>query len=278
MTAHDMDAMVLKPVGVVRCAFASPGEVPVEGGPAIIEVHPEFGDGLEGIERSSHIVLLASLHRADRNVLMARPRKLDLGTPPCGVFASRAPVRPNPIGLTVVRLVARNGLRLSVDPLDLIDSTPILDIKSYAPGWDGVYAARAARRVPQSRLRNHYLLAFLQRELRNHMGALHAAPAAGIALAAVFMAIRALDVDARDPALRMATNRFDAGVDALMGLTGALLSEERLRVVVDQHPRWFRFEKGSHTMTLTVRQEEGFPSDPADWDTQGFVTTHQACH
>ena len=274
---HDPNDHILRPIGMVRCAFQTSADIPIEGGPAIIEVQAEYADGLEGIDRGTHIVVLSWLHLADRSILKARPRKLDPSAPSCGVFASRAPVRPNPIGLTVVRLLSRNGNRLSVEPLDLIDGTPVLDIKSYVPGWDCVFSARRERRVPQNRLMDRHLLAFLERELRNHMGSMAAQPAARIALAATFVAIRHLDVDVRDTCLRIETNRLDAGLDALMGLTGALLSEGRLMVRPESGPRTISFTLGGRNLYLTVVDEDAFSSDPADWSTRGFVARATEC-
>lgn len=102
---------------------------------AIVEVEPAFRQGLLGLERYSHIVLLSWFDRAERNLIVQKPRH---ATEAKGVFALRSPVRPNPIGLHVVRLVdldAEAG-RLTLEAIDLLDATPILDIKPYFASTD----------------------------------------------------------------------------------------------------------------------------------------------
>lgn len=131
----------LTAIGVVHVDFdddyirAHPGEV--EG---VVEVFPEYSRGLEGIEEYSHLFLFSFLDRVseeDRRLLTIKPRRLlRLGfspeqLPTIGVFASDSPVRPNPIGLTLVRLIAREGNMLRVYGLDLFNGTPILDIKPF---------------------------------------------------------------------------------------------------------------------------------------------------
>jgi tRNA-Thr(GGU) m(6)t(6)A37 methyltransferase TsaA len=114
----------------------------VEG---IVEVLPKFVEGLDGIEEYSHILLLSYLHKqSDRNVLKVRPRRLlKLGLkleelPIVGVFATDSPTRPNPIGLTLVRLIKRSNNILHVWGLDLFDETPIIDIKPYSSSYRAV--------------------------------------------------------------------------------------------------------------------------------------------
>lgn len=100
---------------------------------ATLEVRPEYERGLEGIAPGDDLLIVWWAHLADRT-LLARP-----GTD--GVFAMRTPHRPNPIGLTEVRVVRREGARLVVSGLEAIDGTPILDIKSARAeheGWTGL--------------------------------------------------------------------------------------------------------------------------------------------
>jgi len=136
----------LKPIGVVRVEL-SDDEVRkawftggVEG---IVEVYPEYAEGLRGIDGFSHLILITWLHKADdegkRRVLVVKPRRfMMLGFKPeelpvMGVFACDSPHRPNPIGLSIVRLLGREGRILRVAGLDLFDGTPVLDIKAYTP-------------------------------------------------------------------------------------------------------------------------------------------------
>jgi tRNA (adenine37-N6)-methyltransferase len=100
-----------------------------------IVVDRKYGRALDGIESFSHIVVLFWLHGingGERNILKVHPRR-DPSIPLTGVFATRSPVRPNPIGLTTVKLLKRIGNVLTVKGLDAIDGTPVLDIKPYIP-------------------------------------------------------------------------------------------------------------------------------------------------
>jgi tRNA-Thr(GGU) m(6)t(6)A37 methyltransferase TsaA len=100
-----------------------------EGGfEAWVELKPEFADGLHRIAVGDDLLLLTWLHLANRDILQTRPRNRD-DLPMTGVFATRSPDRPNPIGLHRVSVLAIDGNRLRVAPLEAIDGTPILDIK-----------------------------------------------------------------------------------------------------------------------------------------------------
>ncbi len=132
-----------KPIGIVRIN-RSDEEVKASyhGVEGIIEVYPEYAEGLEGIEGFSHIILIAYLHKTKpehRRVLKVKPRRLKRfgiridDIPETGVFCTDSPHRPNPIALSIVELVRREGNKLYVKGLDLFDGTPILDIKAYTP-------------------------------------------------------------------------------------------------------------------------------------------------
>lgn len=126
-----------QPIGVVRSACKEPADLPppafapprfFEHSTGEIEIFPEFAAGLDGLEGFSHIIVLFQFHRSG-------PAKLKVVPPgrskPRGVFATRSPHRPNALGLSVLRLLGRDGRVLEVSGLDLIDGTPILDIKPY---------------------------------------------------------------------------------------------------------------------------------------------------
>ena len=122
-----------RPIGFVRSPFKETSEVPKGLGAkheaeGTLEILPEFEQGLTDIDGFSHLIVLWEFDRSDGFELV--------GTPPCddrphGVFATRSPRRPNPIGLTVVRLLRREGGMLYVRGVDMLDGTPILDIKPY---------------------------------------------------------------------------------------------------------------------------------------------------
>jgi L-fuculose-phosphate aldolase len=93
-----------------------------------LEIFPEFADGLDGIEAGQTIVALFWLHKASRDVLKIYPRG-DRSRGLCGVFAARSPVRPNPIAISELKVLAVHGNRIEVSGLDILDGTPIIDLK-----------------------------------------------------------------------------------------------------------------------------------------------------
>ena len=121
------------PIGFVRSAYQQTSDVPKGFGArhdaeGVLDVQPEFEDGLTDIEGFSHLYVIWVFDRSDGFELLGVPPTDDR---PHGVFATRSPKRPNPIGLTVVELLRRDGCRLHVRGLDMLDGTPILDIKPY---------------------------------------------------------------------------------------------------------------------------------------------------
>lgn len=122
-----------RPVGFVRSPYADTAQIPKGPGAehraeGVLELLPEFEAGLTDIEGFSHLFVLWLFDRVDGFDLLATPPTDDR---PHGVFSTRSPRRPNPIGLTVVRLIRRDGARLVVQGVDMLDGTPILDIKPY---------------------------------------------------------------------------------------------------------------------------------------------------
>ena len=135
--------MNLEPVGVVRAPVSA--QVDEKWGDVVSEIHlvEPLAAGLLGIDTFSHVLVLFFMHEAAFDPaadLVRRPRgRADL--PDVGIFAQRAKHRPNPIGLTAVRIVGREGNVLRVQGLDAIDGTPVLDIKPYVPVFDRVDGA-----------------------------------------------------------------------------------------------------------------------------------------
>jgi tRNA-Thr(GGU) m(6)t(6)A37 methyltransferase TsaA len=127
-----MSELTLRPIGVIRSTLATRAEAPKqgsEGAPdAWLEVEPWAAEALEGVEVGDALVVLTWLDRARREVMKVHPRS-DRATPLTGVFATRSPDRPNPIGLHPVTVRAIEGLRLRVGPIEAIDGTPVVDIK-----------------------------------------------------------------------------------------------------------------------------------------------------
>lgn len=126
----------IEPIGVIRSDLASSEAAPHqgnEGAPAAwVEVNSTVVEGLEGIAAGDEIVLVTWLHKAHRDVLKLHPRR-DKNMPLTGVFATRSPNRPNPLGLHRVTVLEIAGNRLKVGPLEAIDGTPVVDIKPVLP-------------------------------------------------------------------------------------------------------------------------------------------------
>jgi tRNA (adenine37-N6)-methyltransferase len=123
----------MRPIGHVRGAYRKTSEIPKGPGAkheaeGVLEILPEFADGLADIEGFSHLYVIWLFDRSEGYTLSFTPPTDDR---PHGVFATRSPRRPNPIGLTVVELLGRDGPALRVRGLDMLDGTPILDIKPY---------------------------------------------------------------------------------------------------------------------------------------------------
>ena len=122
----------LQRIGVVRSSVTDRKNAPrqgYEGAPAAsIDIDAAFVRGLDGIQAGDDVVLLTWLHEGRRDVLEVRPRK-DPRNPLMGVFATRSPDRPNPFGLQRVTVTRIDGTRLDVRPLEVIDGTPVVDIK-----------------------------------------------------------------------------------------------------------------------------------------------------
>jgi tRNA-Thr(GGU) m(6)t(6)A37 methyltransferase TsaA len=123
----------MQPIGAVRSPYADTAQIPKGKGAehaaeGVLEIRPEFEAGLQDIEGFSHLYVVWVFDRVAGSDLVATP---PTDTRPHGVFATRSPRRPNPIGLTVVRLLRRDGPRLHVRGVDMLDGTPILDLKPY---------------------------------------------------------------------------------------------------------------------------------------------------
>jgi tRNA-Thr(GGU) m(6)t(6)A37 methyltransferase TsaA len=142
-----MKPVTLNPIGVVRSPFTSTSEIPkglgakhdMEG---TIEIRPELEKGLDDIEGFSHLYVIWIFDRSEASDLIAWPPS---DTRPHGVFATRSPERPNPIGLTVVELLGREGPTLHVRGVDMLDGTPVVDLKPYLSN------------IPNERLRRGWL-------------------------------------------------------------------------------------------------------------------------
>jgi len=117
---NDLKGMPIQPSGAAE----------VQG---TIVLEKEYEQGLSDLEGFSHIILLYFFHQSKGYNLMVKPFLDDQKR---GLFSTRAPKRPNPIGLSIVRLIKREGNRLSIEGIDVLNGTPLIDIKPYVPGFD----------------------------------------------------------------------------------------------------------------------------------------------
>ena len=136
--------MEFHPIGTIRSPFETREGMPIQPSGAVgvegrVELAPEFAEGLQDLEGFSHVVLLYVFHRSEGFDLRVAPY---LDPTPHGLFATRAPRRPNPIGLSVVALEGVEANVLRVSGIDVLDGTPLLDIKPYVPAFDAPSACR----------------------------------------------------------------------------------------------------------------------------------------
>jgi len=133
-----MDEIKYKPIGVIHSPFKEPKGTPIQpagatGTCGTVEIYPEYAKGLKDIDGFSHLILIYHFHLSRRATLEAKPFMDDEKH---GIFAIRGPSRPNPIGLSVVRLIKAEGRFLHIQDVDTVNGTPLLDIKPYVPEFD----------------------------------------------------------------------------------------------------------------------------------------------
>lgn len=126
------------PIGIIHTPFVSVDGMPIQPTAALgirgsIVLGEQFGAGLRDLDGFSHLTLIYHLHEVRRAQLTVVPFPDDT---PHGVFATRSPARPNPIGLSTVRLLEIRGCTLEIEDVDMLDGTPLLDIKPYVPAFD----------------------------------------------------------------------------------------------------------------------------------------------
>jgi tRNA-Thr(GGU) m(6)t(6)A37 methyltransferase TsaA len=137
--------LTFAPIGIIHSPFTDVTGMPIQPNGArgirgSVEIFEEFRDGLKDNEGFSRFVLIYAFHRCPSHQLTVIPF---LDTIPRGVFATRAPCRPNPIGFSVVRLIEVKGTSLVVEDVDILDGTPLLDLKPYVPAFDSYPNASA---------------------------------------------------------------------------------------------------------------------------------------
>jgi tRNA-Thr(GGU) m(6)t(6)A37 methyltransferase TsaA len=139
-----MKKISYQPIGIIHSPFKDIKDMPIQssgakGDKGTIELHPAYAEGLKDLEGFSHIILLYHFHLSKGCSLRVKPF---LDKAMHGVFATRAPRRPNPIGLSVVKLLGIEGRTLHIEEVDIVDGTPLLDMKPYVPEFDVKRAKR----------------------------------------------------------------------------------------------------------------------------------------
>ena len=133
-----MNEIKYTPIGVIHSQFKEPKGIPIQSAAAkgiegTVEVFPEFAEGLKDVEGFSHIILVYHFYLARKSSLKVKPY---LDNEVRGIFSTRAPGRPNPIGVSIVLLIGIEETLLQIQEVDIIDGTPLLDIKPYVPAFD----------------------------------------------------------------------------------------------------------------------------------------------
>lgn len=132
-----MTEFIMRSIGVIHSPFTEKDKMPIQAARSqaigLVEVYPEFAEGLKDIEEISHIHLLYVFHQSSGYVLQVKPFLDDREH---GLFSTRYPCRPNPLGISIVKLLSRQENSLTIEGVDVLDGTPLLDIKPYVPDFD----------------------------------------------------------------------------------------------------------------------------------------------
>jgi tRNA (adenine37-N6)-methyltransferase len=133
-----VEKIVYQPIGIIHTPYARKEDTPIQGcfspnNQGYVEIFPEYMAGLQDIGGFSHLILLYHFHKAEGFQLLTKPF---LDNEKKGIFSIRYFARPNPIGLSVVKLLEVKGNRLEIGEVDMLDGTPLLDIKPYVPQFD----------------------------------------------------------------------------------------------------------------------------------------------
>jgi tRNA-Thr(GGU) m(6)t(6)A37 methyltransferase TsaA len=245
------------PIGVVHSPVADRRLMPPDGVTAEIEVLPEFQDGLLRIEENTHIWVIGWLHEGDRHRLQLVRPEYEPARRRRGVFGLRSVARPNLLSLSACRLLKADGNRLLVDSLELIDGTPVLDIKRYSVSWDCLFSARSSRDRYLVDLASPERLAEFEREAANFHGERCVAVVAGARLIQHLYQLWQVRPKDDDLILTVGLHRDIAHLaDVLQALTAATFGSGRLRM---QQGRFVSFDYRERSVTLSPAS---WPADP----------------
>jgi len=134
-----MQSLVCHPIGIIHSPYRDAANMPIQppgaaGVAGTVAVDEKYKEGLKDIDGFSHLILIYHFHLSRGFSLQVKPFMDDVER---GVFATRAPRRPNPIGISLVRLARVDGTLLHIEDVDIVDGTPLLDLKPYVPLFDG---------------------------------------------------------------------------------------------------------------------------------------------
>lgn len=238
----------LQAIGVVNTDIDDPLEMPMGGKLARVDIFPAYQQALLRIEENSHLWLLLWFHKSDRNILSTRPVRVNPDLPEYGVFSLRAYNRPNPIGLTKVKLEKVEGNFLWVSGLDAINGTPVLDIKPYYES-DIVFSPRTPYIRPynrQMRLQHfhRHALTYHQEECNELLTGVRMVMEADEYLGQV-----------TEPDVIVAVYGSRCLADTIQGLTLARLANPTRFIFIESDEKLqSQWTKGEHSLILTSRQ------------------------
>lgn len=256
--AEETELFEIHPIGIVHSEIVDRRMIPPNGVPAAVEVFEEFQEGLLLVEENSHLWLLAWLRGTEREQLQIVRPDYAPQRRRRGVFGLRSTTRPNPFGLTAVRLLRVDGGMLHMDRVDLIDGTFILDIKRYTPSLDSIFGARSSRDRYES-VAVVAALAELESAAEFFHGELTPEVVAGARL--VQHVCQLWQVRPKDDQLFVtfaAAPECGALADALQGCTAATFGNGRLRVSAG---RAFELSYDNQTLCATARDLSSFAMD-----------------
>lgn len=152
----DNTEFVLKPIGIIRTPFKSSENTPIQssksGARGYVDIATEYLEALYSLDGFSHIILVYWFHRAKIPNMRMKPY---LDKEEHGIFSIRAPSRPNPIGISTVKLLRIEGTRLDIEGVDMLDETPLLDIKPFVPEFDNRLHATSGWLAKSTVAKNH---------------------------------------------------------------------------------------------------------------------------
>ncbi|MFW9843076.1 MAG: tRNA (N6-threonylcarbamoyladenosine(37)-N6)-methyltransferase TrmO [Candidatus Thorarchaeota archaeon] len=147
---------LVKSIGVIRTPFKSSEDTPIQSSKSDVKGHvdiaSEYLTALKSLDGFSHIILVYWFHRAKNPKMQVKPF---LDKEEHGLFSIRAPSRPNPIGISIVKLIGIEGTRLDIEGVDMLDMTPLLDIKPFIPEFDNRPQATSGWLAKSSLVKNH---------------------------------------------------------------------------------------------------------------------------